>query len=191
MAGTWSTPYASARSRSMARLSTSTAILSESSATSRTSCSFCWQSSAAVSSCEKTTSFTGPAMRSNSLRTAAWSRSVKIGMESLYLLESRARERHHEAVRRESLRADRVPLQLLPRARLLDLRDARAVRRRHQARLRGEGALRDRHRRRSRRPRLHRTLRHPASSPAHPLPGARRRDDDVRKASDPVALRGQ
>src|SRR5213594_3038325 len=84
MAGTWSTPYASARSRSMARLSTSTVIWSESSATSRTSCSFCWQSSAAASSCEKTTSFTGPVMRSNSLRTAAWSRAVRIGMASLY-----------------------------------------------------------------------------------------------------------
>src|SRR5882672_1800678 len=88
MAGTWSTPYASARSRSMARLSTSTVIWSESSATSRTSCSFCWQSSAAASSCEKTTSFTGAAMRSNSLRTAAWSRGFRIGMASLYLLDS-------------------------------------------------------------------------------------------------------
>src|SRR6266850_1549921 len=143
MAGTWSTPYASARSRSMARLSTSTVIWSESSATSRTSCSFCWQSSAAASSCEKTTSFTGAAMRSNSLRTAAWSRGFRIGMASLYLLESRAREPRHEAVRDQSLRADRVSLQLFSRARLLDLRDARAVRRRHQARLPGEGALRD------------------------------------------------
>src|SRR5712671_5829262 len=107
MAGTWSTPYASARSRSMARLSTSTVIWLESSATSRTSCSFCWQSSAAASSCEKTTSFTGPAMRSNSLRTAAWSRSVRIGMAPLYLLESRcpSREGLAETIR-ERLHCD-------------------------------------------------------------------------------------
>src|SRR6266403_4494980 len=77
----------------MARLSTSTVIWSDSSATSRTSCSFCWQSSGAASSCEKTTSFTGPAMRSNSLRTAAWSGGFRIGMTSLYPLESRAWER--------------------------------------------------------------------------------------------------
>src|SRR5262245_34761813 len=84
MAGTRSTPYASARSRSIARLSTSTVIWSESSATSRTSCSFCWHSSAASSDCEKATSFTGPPILSNSLRTAAWSRGLRMGMTSLY-----------------------------------------------------------------------------------------------------------
>src|SRR5882724_8837919 len=84
MAGTWSTPYASARSWSIARLSTSTVIWSESSATSRTSCSFCWQSSAASSDCENTTSLTGPPILSNSLRTAAWSRALRMGMASLY-----------------------------------------------------------------------------------------------------------
>src|SRR4029453_908096 len=148
----------------MARLSTSTVIWSESSATSRTSASFCWQSSAAASDWEKTTSFTGPAMRSNSLRTAAWSRAFRIGMASLYLLESRAREPRHEAVRGQPLRPDRVSLQLLPGARLLDLRDARAVRGGDQARLRGEGALRDRHRRRRGCAGLPRAVRPPARS---------------------------
>src|SRR5882672_5992844 len=86
-------PYDSARSRSIARLSTSTVMWSESAATSRTSCSFCRHRSAAASSCENTTSFTGPAMRSNSLRTAVWSRSVRMGMGVIILLESAARGR--------------------------------------------------------------------------------------------------
>src|SRR5881296_1778258 len=77
----------------MARLSTSTVICSESAATSRTSCSFCRHRSAAVSSCEKATSFTFPEMRSNSLRTAAWSRSVRMGTGVIILLESLSRGR--------------------------------------------------------------------------------------------------
>src|SRR5204863_586 len=47
----------------MAGLSTSTVMRSSSSATSRTSCSFCRQRSPATSSCEKTTSLTGPRQR--------------------------------------------------------------------------------------------------------------------------------
>src|SRR5438094_3684422 len=77
----------------MARLSTSTVICAESAATSRTSCSFCRHRSAAVSSCEKATSFTFPEMRSNSLRTAAWSRSVRMGTGVIILLESLSRGR--------------------------------------------------------------------------------------------------
>src|SRR5438105_2392849 len=80
IAGTWSTRYGSARSRSIAGFRTSTVSLSDSVATSRTSCSFCRQRSPATSSCEKTTSFTGPVSFSNSLRTAARSRSVRIAM---------------------------------------------------------------------------------------------------------------
>src|SRR5436309_6659112 len=77
----------------MARLCTSTVICAESAATSRTSCSFCRHRSAAVSSCEKATSFTFPEMRSNSLRTAAWSRSVRMGTGVIILLESLSRGR--------------------------------------------------------------------------------------------------
>src|SRR5262245_60858010 len=110
-------------------------------------------------------------MRSNSLRTAAWSRGDRIGMASLYLLESPREGATHEAVRDQPLRPDRVPLQLLPRARLLDLRDARAVRRGHQARLRGEGALRDGHRRERRCEGVPRTVRPPPRSRAEPLLG--------------------
>src|SRR5207249_5396275 len=52
-----------------------------------------------------------------------------------------------EALRGQPLRSDRLPVQFFPRARLLGLRDPRAVHRGHQARLRGEGADRSGHRR--------------------------------------------
>src|SRR5262245_16785749 len=68
----------------MAGLSTSTVALpSVSSATSRMSSSFWRQSSPATSSCENTMSFTGPASFSNSWRTAARSRSLRKAMPSI------------------------------------------------------------------------------------------------------------
>src|SRR6058998_3262631 len=88
-------------------------------------------------------------------------------------------EFNHETLRREPIRGDRLPLQLLPGARLLRLRDARAIRGGHQARLRGEGAERDRRRRPRRGPRLPESLRAPAGPRAEPLLGEPVRDDDV------------
>src|SRR5439155_22381736 len=81
MAGWRSTPYATARSRSMWRLSTSAVTWSEHSATSRTSRS----ASTEVSeprALVKTTSLTGPASLASSSRTAVRSRSERMLMAS-------------------------------------------------------------------------------------------------------------
>src|SRR5262249_53065695 len=61
-------------------------------------------------------------------------------------MHSTAEDASHEAFRRQSLRPHGVPVQFLPRAGLLGVRDARSVRRGDPAGLRGEGADGERHR---------------------------------------------
>src|SRR5438034_2710899 len=102
------------------------------------SCSFWRQRSAASSSWEKTTSFTGPTIFSNSVRTAASSRGWRMGM--LHYIVRVEEVPSHEAVRHQPLRPDGVPVELLPGPRFLGVRDARPVLGRDPARLRGEGA---------------------------------------------------
>src|SRR5438876_1936556 len=101
MAGTSSTPYAAARSRSIAGFRISTAIRSVSPAISRTSCSFWRQRSPATSSWEKTVSLTGCAPnRSNSFRTAASSLAVRIAMALIVARRATRGQRRQAATRR-------------------------------------------------------------------------------------------
>src|SRR5437879_5055215 len=170
----------------MAGLSTSTLIWSESAATSLMSCSFWRQRSPATSSCENTTSLTGPAMRWNSLRTASSSRDWRMAMPHYIVAVEEPRD---EAFRDQSLRTHGLSLQLFPEPRLLRLRDARSVRGGDPTRLRGEGADGDRHRHAPGVGRVPRPLRPAARSRAGPLLGQPLRADDVREAPDALARR--
>src|SRR3989442_10927568 len=85
----------------MARFSTSTEILSLSAATSRTSCSFSAQRSAASSDCEKTTSFTGSRSSVKAWRTSLSFCGVRNGMARLYRwAHAGADQRRHAAFER-------------------------------------------------------------------------------------------
>src|SRR5262245_43892013 len=85
MAGTSVTPYASARSRSMARLRTSTEISSDVATTSRTSDSLRAHDSAAASDWEKTTSLTGSRRARNRSRTWLTFSADRSAMPRLYV----------------------------------------------------------------------------------------------------------